>query len=128
MRIQSSKLAVFLVLVLTGCGKPDPEAEIASKLPAKIVGTWEATVINGKPATAEWSITMTFTENGKWTQVETRYGKTETLDGTYTVDGTKVKTAYEMPNRKGGVWLIVQSMTDDSFVAKSVQNYEFKRK
>jgi uncharacterized protein (TIGR03066 family) len=135
MSIVRSTLTGCLAIAVIGCGgsatTPPPKAADSNK--DKIVGTWETTKApEGLPKDAV--VTVEFTKDGKCTQ-SVKFGeKTMKGEGTYEVDGDKIKTVIKAPTGKEEKeTLTIKTLTDKELVTTEekggkTETIEFKKK
>ena len=116
-------LAGCLVLGLTAIGQADDKKEPTNK--EKIVGIWEPT----KGELPKGS-TVEFTKDGKLKVVVKIEDKSITLEGTYTVDGDKVKTVLKDEGQERKEDLKIKTLNDKELVLVDDKGMaeEFKRK
>jgi uncharacterized protein (TIGR03066 family) len=123
MRIVWTAAVACLALALLGSAHAGDKKAVDK---AKLVGVWEVSKGETLPAGG----TIEFTKDGKLKIMLMAEGKTISADGTYTVDGDKVKTVTKFEGKEHAETIQVQMPTDNTLVTidEKGKKDEFKRK
>jgi len=100
--------------------------EAAKSNATKIVGTWEVTKSQDAPPGS----TVEFAKGGKMKVTITLEGKTLTLEGTYKVEGDKIKSTLKQGETEHSETIKIKTLTDTRLVTEDEKGKidEFKKK
>ena len=115
---------ICVVVLVLGARAGEKKADTNKE---KIVGTWEVAKADGALPLGS---TVEYGKDGK-AKVSVKNGEnTTTVDGTYTVEGDKLKLALKAGDTDLKMTLTIKKLTDKEYVSENEQGKttEFKRK
>jgi uncharacterized protein (TIGR03066 family) len=117
---------VCAVFTLAGPGVATQAGGDKNSNAAKIVGDWEVTKSEEAPPGA----TVEMTKDGKLITKATINGKALSLEGTYKVEGNKLRTVQTFGGKRVEETMTIKTLTDTKLVTQDEKGKidEFKRK
>ena len=113
MKLLQLVAAGLLAFGVAAAGAQEKKGDEKKSNAEKIVGTWEVT----KGETVPDGSTVEFTKDGKLKMSIKLGDKTETIEGTYKVDGDNLKVTLKGPGGKNQEETMkIKSLTDKEFV------------